>query len=461
VATEIRKGLLTVKQVAEYLHYHEQTVYTKMKTEEIPGHLWFRIGRSIRFDFEALRAWHRQDIQPEIINYQAPINVVHDNGKISKREELKKMRKAVSSKPMKGRLNTEEGTIFTRVTKQGVVRYYAQYYDKDRKLNEKVLRHAKNLNEAKVALSDIYDEQFRRKYNITPKKRTATLGEFVVEHVTDQRLRGHMLDFFGGKWLDEITELEVLAYVRKREQAGAKNNTINNELIALRKTLYLAKRGRYEIDDQIKWGNCQKRQEFRDRVLSTEEEERLMLELAQHLRPIVVCALNSGMRKGEILSLKWKNIVDGKIVLEAQNTKTKKQRCIPINSKLQQVIDILRSRDGFSDFVFTYGGKKMRDVQNGFSKACKRAKIDGLCFHDLRRTFATRLMRNGIGIYTISQLLGHADVKMTQRYINWQPEDGAEAVESLVKNTPEKRNILGIEKNEQFRIPLVTSVGIQ
>lgn len=68
---------------------------------------------------------------------------------------------------------------------------------------------------------------------------------------------------------------------------------------------------------------------------------------------------------------------------------------------------------------------------------------------------------NGIGIYTISQLLGHADVKMTQRYINWQPEDGADAVESLVKNTPEKRNILGIEKNEQFRIPLVTSVGMQ
>ena len=192
----IRKSnLLTVKQVAEYLHYHEQTVYTKMKTEEIPGHLWFRIGRSIRFDFEALSVWHRQDIQPEIINYQAPINVVHDNGKISKREELKKMRKAVSSKPMKGRLNTEEGTIFTRVTKQGVVRYYAQYYDKDRKLNEKVLRLAKNLNEAKVALSNIYDEQFRRKYNIAPKKRTATLGEFVAENVTDQRLRGHMLDF--------------------------------------------------------------------------------------------------------------------------------------------------------------------------------------------------------------------------------------------------------------------------
>jgi len=432
-----------------------------MKTEEIPGHLWFRIGRSIRFDFEALRAWHRQDIQPEIINYQAPINVVHDNGKISKREELKKMRKAVSSKPMKGRLNTEEGTIFTRVTKQGVVRYYAQYYDKDRKLNEKVLRYAKNLNEAKVALSDIYDEQFRRKHNIAPKVKRAKLSDFVEANVTDQRLRGHMLKFFGNNWLEDITELSVISYVRQREEAGAKNNTINNELIALRKTLNLAKRGRYEIDDLIKWGNCLKKQEFRDRVLSAEEEGKLIREVADHLRPIITCALNTGMRKGEILSLKWKNIQDGKIVLEARNTKTKKQRRISINSKLQQVIDVLKSRNGFSDFVFTYGGKELKDIDNAFSKACKKAEIADLHFHDIRRTFATRLMQKKVDIYTISRLLGHADVKMTQRYINWQPEDGAEALELLVEKLPEIRNHLGIKKSEQFRIPPVTSVGLQ
>jgi len=453
--------LLTVKQVAEYLNCHEQTMYKKMQTEEIPKQLYFRIGRSIRFDFEALRAWHRQDFQPEIINYQAPINVVHDNGKISNREELKKMRKAVSSKPMKGRLNTEEGTIFTRVTKQGVVRYYAQYYDKDRKLNERVLRLAKNLNEAKVALSDIYDEQFRRKYNIAPKQKRAKLGDFVKENVTDQRLRGHMLDFFGDKSLDEITELEVLAYVRKRDEAGAKVNTINNELIALRKTLYLAKRGRYEIDELIKWGNCIRASEFRERILSAEEEERLMAEVADHLRPIVICALNTGMRKGEILSLKWKNIVDGQIVLEAKNTKTKKLRRIPINDDLQTVFDILRSRNG-SEFVFTYGGKRLKDILNGFSKACKRAKIDDLTFHDLRHVFATRLAKKRVRVETIQRILGHASITTTMRYINYQPLDEMrEAVDSLVENPPEKRNHLGIKKSEQFRIPLVTSVGIQ
>ena len=70
-------------------------------------------------------------------------------------------------------------------------------------------------------------------------------------------------------------------------------------------------------------------------------------------------------------------------------------------------------------------------------------------------------MQKKVDIYTISRLLGHADVKMTQRYINWQPEDGAEALELLVEKLPGIRNHLGIKKSEQFRIPPVTSVGLQ
>ena len=261
-----------------------------------------------------------------------------------------------------------------------------------------------------------------------------------------------MMSFFEDKWLEDISELDVRTYRRRREEAGAKNNTINNELSALRKTLNLAKRGRYSIDNLIQWGSYIKDYEFRERVLSYDEEDKLMSELAKHLNPIVVCALNTGMRKGEILSLKWKNVIDGKIVIEAKNTKTRKQRRIPINRTLGQMFEILKSRNCHSEFVFVYGGNEMKDIQNGFSKACKRAGIDDLHFHDLRRTFGTRLYRNGFGIYKICQLLGHADVKMTQRYINWQPEDCTEAVESLDR----LRNIQGMGEITQPSLPLVT-----
>jgi len=449
VASQKLRKLLTVREVAEYLSCHEQTVYDLVKRKAIPH---IKIGTSIRFDLDKVIDQH--PIQPKVINYQPPINIISDAGKITTKEESK-MRKG-SSKPQQGRWNTESGTIFTRVTKGGVVRYVGIYYDADGTLRENVLRHAGNLDQAMVELNAIYNNEFRKRHGIAEKNKRTKFSEFVAENVTDQRLRTKVLDFFGDKWLDDITELTVLAYVRKREEAGAKNNTINNELIALKKTLNLAKRGHYAVDDQTKWANCQKPQEFRDRVLSEEEEERLMVELADHLKPIVVCALNTGMRKGEILSLKWKNIVDGKIILEARNTKTKKQRCIPINSTLQQVFDILKSRNG-SEFVFTYGGKEMKDILTGFSSARRRANIDHIRFHDLRRTFGTRLMRNRVGIYTICQLLGHADVKMTQRYLSWQSEDGAEAVESLVGKTSEPRYIQGMDENEQPLLPLFTS----
>lgn len=66
-------------------------------------------------------------------------------------------------------------------------------------------------------------------------------------------------------------------------------------------------------------------------------------------------------------------------------------------------------------------------------------------------------MKKEVGIYTISQLLGHASVEMTQRYINWQPEDGAKAVEKLVENTPNLMNILGMDENKQSQADLFTS----
>ena len=442
------RNLLTVKQTSEYLNVHVQTLYDLVERKEIPH---IRLGRSIRFDLSEVIEHHRQDIQPKVINYQPPIVMV-GGGKILTKEELK-MRKGCSSKSKQRLWNIESGTITTKPQKNGVVRYYGENYKVGMKLQ--VLKHARNFEEAAIELNDRYDNVFRAKYGIAKKQKRIRLSEFIQENKLDSCIRGKVLELLGDKWLDDITELEVLAYVRKREKVGARNNTVNSELIALRKTLNLAKRSRHSIDDQIKWGNCLKTQEFRDRVLRDEdkEEERLMPELAEHLKLISICALNTGMRRSEILSLKWKNIVDGKIVLEARNTKTKRQRRISINSILQQVFEILKSRNG-SDFVFTYGGKKINDVQTGFSNACRRAGIEDLQFRDLRRTFATRLMRKGVGIYTISKLLGHASVTMTEKYLNWQPEDGAEAVESLVE-----KPLIGskMDEDEQFQLPLVTS----
>jgi len=448
----IRKSgnLLDVKQTAEYLGIHEQTLYDLVERKKI-SHI--RVGKSIRFNLNEVINHHR--VQPtKVLDYQPSIVKMCDGTK-----EASMMRKEHLGKPQTGRWKIQSGTIFSKPTKKGVIRYIGICYDAEGKINEGVLKHARNFDEACVELNARHENFFRKKHNIPQREKRITLGQFVKENKINFRMRQEMLKFFGEKWLDEITELGVLAYVRKREEAGAKNNTINNELIVLQKTLNLAKRGRYKTDDLIKWGNCKKAQEFRERVLSVEEQDKLIPELAEHLRPIVICALNTGMRRGEILSLKWRNIVNNEIIIEAQNTKTKKQRRIPINRTLGQVLEILKSRNGFSEFVFVYGEREIKDVQNGFSKACKRAGIEDFHFHDLRHTFASRLSEGGLRIESIQTVLGHSSILTTMRYINYQPvTELREAVESLDRQTPELRDISGMEESTQPLLPLISPV---
>ena len=107
-----------------------------------------------------------------------------------------------------------------------------------------------------------------------------------------------------------------------------------------------------------------------------------------YLNDIVECALNSGMRKGEILSLKWNQVRNGFIYLGipgSRKTKTSNSRQIPINEDLDALFKRVRQRQGLkSPYVFTYQGKPIDSLKNGFKAALKRAAIEDFRFHDLR-----------------------------------------------------------------------------
>lgn len=87
-----------------------------------------------------------------------------------------------------------------------------------------------------------------------------------------------------------------------------------------------------------------------------------------------------------------------------------------------------------SSCVFTYKGNPLKKIRNSFLLTCKRANIKNLRFHDLRHTFATRLVLSGIDLVTVSKLLGHSSIHMTMRYSHPTPEALKKAVEAL--NTP-------------------------
>ncbi len=168
------------------------------------------------------------------------------------------------------------------------------------------------------------------------------------------------------------------------------------------------------------------------RYLSKEESQALINSSESHLKPIVITALNSGMRKGEILSLRWDNVdlKHGFILLD--RTKNGERREIPINSTLKQTLQGLTRRLDIPYVFFDKDtGKPYRDNKRSFHTALRRAAIKDFHFHDLRHTFASHLVMAGVDLTTVKELLGHKTLSMTLRYAHLAPAHKVKAVDIL------------------------------
>ena len=207
------------------------------------------------------------------------------------------------------------------------------------------------------------------------------------------------------------------------------------------------------------------------RFLSQDEILRLQNECPRYLRNIVECAINTGMRRGEILGLKWPQIKNGFIYL--RKTKTSEPREIPINDALGKVFARIKKhgeegnveridrkkvnpKPSKTGHVFTYNGQAVKDVKRAFTNALDRAGIEDFHFHDLRHTFASHLVMSGATIKDVQELLGHKDTKMTNRYAHLSPEHKKKAVNLLNKLTASETDMTEksqIFENEKVALP--------
>ncbi|OGW36954.1 MAG: hypothetical protein A2Y97_10135 [Nitrospirae bacterium RBG_13_39_12] len=170
------------------------------------------------------------------------------------------------------------------------------------------------------------------------------------------------------------------------------------------------------------------------RYLSIEECNTLINTCDNHLKPIVVTALNAGMRKGEILNLKWEQVdlKHGFILLD--RTKNGERREIPINKTLEALFldkNLIRRIDIPYVFYGAITGNPYQEVKRSFNTALRKAKIRDFHFHDLRHTFASHLVMSGVDITTVSRLLGHKSLSMTLRYSHLAPSHMVKAVDVL------------------------------
>jgi integrase len=158
-----------------------------------------------------------------------------------------------------------------------------------------------------------------------------------------------------------------------------------------------------------------------------------------HLTTIVLLALNTGMRKGEIFELCWRDVdfAGKQVTIRGEGAKSGQTRYIPLNT---EAVDILtqwqKSAPGELDAYVFPGrekGERLDDVKKGWMPIVAAAKVEKFRFHDLRHTFASKLVMAAVDLNTVRELLGHADIKMVLRYAHLSPEHKAAAVAKLVR----------------------------
>jgi len=246
-----------------------------------------------------------------------------------------------------------------------------------------------------------------------------------------------LLNFFGDCCLSAITPKTVSAYKGKRRAEGILAATINHELAVLKRMFNVAvKEWEWFHSNPIAGVSLETGVNERDRWITFEEEEKLLSNSPDWLSEMIIFDLNTGLREGELVNLSWKDGIDlfRKTVVVVKS-KNGEKRTIPTNEK---IFEMLRRKSRVRPmhgrvFYWEKGPLNVYVIQYQFRKACRKAGLDDLHFHDLRHTFATRLIQAGADLYTVQRLLGHKTPAMTQRYAHHSTESLRSTVEILDK----------------------------
>jgi integrase len=445
--------LLTTGEVAGLLHCHPQSVY---KNESIPLVRIPGVGKRYRqSDLEKYienKANVSMASMPYLIDNNANALTYYPRKRTLYSDDLQGGSRDMAKAKSKSRFNLGYGAIYQRETKEGRIRWYLDYRNSKGNRIQKLAPLAVTKEHAEIALwkelerergiasglpvnqepqaFEDYAESFKMNYMAVERKNWSS----------DEYRLGHLIGFFKGKRLGEIEPDSVRRFKKERIDLGNSERTVNRYLALLKKMFNVAITQGQIKDNPVKQVKFySERETHRSRVLSAGEEIRLLAECPDYLKRIVFLALNTGLRRGEILKLKWGQIDFPRRVIVVENTKGKKARFIPINRVLLEVLQAMRQKDGKGEHVFG-----MKSIRTAFSNACQRAGIEGLTFHDLRRTFGTRLLERGCDIITIQRLFGHSSSLVTQIYLHPDDRLGREAVD-LLAEIPAKKPQKGEE----------------
>ncbi len=373
--------------------------------------------------------------------------------------------------------------LLLRIQPSGVKTYYCEY---ERGKRMRVGRaDVLGLSEARTEARKIMGAFFQGVDPGAEKKRkrnVATYGEYLDVHYEPwakahqktyaanlHRLRAAFKPFLGTP-MSMITALDVEKWRAKRLEKGLTGATVNRDVIALKSSLNRAvdwellpanpiakvKKVREIVQSIVRFLAPDEERRLRKSLDDREERQRLERDsanrwrdergyallpdlrksvFADHLKPMVLLSINSGMRRGELFALIWANVNfdQGILTVEAATAKSKKTRYVPLNQEARQVLADWRAQCApEAVFVFEYEpGQSFNRVKTSWLNLLKNAKIEKFRWHDMRHHFASRLAMAGVDLNAIRELLGHSDYAMTLRYAHLAPEHKRKAVEML------------------------------
>ena len=313
-------------------------------------------------------------------------------------------------------------------------------------------------------------------------QRRATWKQFLDDHyapwVTQHRKTGaetvaRLRSRFGG--FDDVrlagmSQFAIERWRSTRLKGGVKAATVNRDFAALRAALTKAvewraikahpmsavKVSKVDTTGHVRYLSEDEETRLLDALKARDEQRRTERERANdwrrergydelpafgvytdHLHPLVVLALHTGCRRGELFDLQWRDVdlVGARLTVRAETAKSGRARVVPMNTDAVNAVRAWRPAVvEAAHYVFPGDdGGRLQDIKTAFLKVVRDVGLKDFRFHDLRHSFASNLVAAGVDLNTVRELLGHADLKMTIRYAHLAPEHKAAAVAKLVR----------------------------
>lgn len=329
--------------------------------------------------------------------------------------------------------------------------FYYVYYNSPSGKRNSISTRTKYKAEANKFLTNFKEELKRRNEE---KLISINLSEFKTEFInysktvhTVKTVKGYNLslkflsEYLGDVLISNITNSQMIKYFEHRINASSIFQA-RKDLICLHSCFNYAVNHKLMLENPC---NGIKRFKIPEKqpMFFSEIDFEIMLKTIddKDMTDLVVFAVNTGLRQMELLTLTWNQISfkDKYLLLDNQGhiTKSKKVRSIPLNIKAMQILNErqLKGRNNPEDSIFTFKGKSLSPcyISERFKKFVIKAQLNPkLNFHSLRSTFASWLIQRGASIHSVSKILGHSSVKITESYYAFlRPDDLIDSVNKL------------------------------